>query len=75
MNHNYGEVFDIACSKYPHYLDTVIDGLEVIKVGKEKWNEEDESKFVSVHSNFPIQNKEVSLGYTALEDDLFVPKG
>ena len=40
---HYGEFFDTAYSKYPHHLDTVIDGLKVIKVGEDEW-EKDEYK-------------------------------
>ena len=49
-------------------MDTVVNGLEVINIGKNQWEEEEkyEHEFVSVHP---------TSGFTALDDDLFVPKG
>ena len=66
--------FDKSCFEYDHCLDTVLDGLEVIKIGEDKYpKREDEDGFVSIHNSEAPNN--FLGGYTALEDDLFVPKG
>ena len=62
--------------KYPHYLDTVIHGLEVIKVGDNTEMDKDierRNDFISVFSG-PLKDKCV-YGYTSLDDDLLVPRG
>ena len=51
---NFSIIFYKCCKLYPHYLDTVLDGLEIIKTGK---------------------NMEDINGYTAVDTDLFLPKG
>ena len=51
LEHNYSASFDCACNTHPHYLDTVIHGLEIIKVGETIEEEEDKNKFISVFSS------------------------
>ena len=34
MKRGNSDIFDHSCNLYPHYLDTVLDGLQFIKVGK-----------------------------------------
>ena len=60
LEHDYSHFFDASCNRYDYYLGTVLDGLEVIKVGED----------ASSHPTIDIPG-----GYTALEDDLFVPNG
>ena len=58
--------------------------MEVIKVGENRWEEDEyESKFVSVFSqnNKPwlekkiiYDNDDLNCAFTALDDDLFVPR-
>ena len=43
MDHDYSELFDHACNHYSHYLDTVIHGLEVLKVCEYPKMEEEEN--------------------------------
>ena len=58
LEHSYSDVFNKCCDAYPHYLDAVMDGLEVFQVGE---------------ITNKIGNK---IGcYTAVDDDLFLPKG
>ena len=65
-------VFNDACNKYPHYLDTVIYGMEVIQMVEDKEKDDSgyENKFVSLVSP---SNK--LCAFTSLDDDLFVPRG
>lgn len=75
LEQNYSQFFDTSCSKYPHYLDTVLDGLEVIKVEYDEWEKgEYKANFVSFYSSSTQSAINVSCIYTALEEDLFVPK-
>ena len=59
MEHDYSHFFDASCNRYDHYLDTILDKLEIIKVGED----------ASSHPTVDIPG-----GYNALENDLFVPK-
>ena len=64
LEHDYSNLFARNDLKYPHYFDTVKNGIEVVKVGDETWSgEEYEHSFVSDHT---IGNAN---GYTALDND------
>ena len=69
MDHDYSGFFDHACNHYSHYLDTVIDGLEVLKVG-EKPKTKDDGNIISV-----FKKPSMIHSFTALYFDLFRPRG
>ena len=75
LEQDYSNHFDRCCNHYPHYLDTVLDGLEVIKV-KDKRREEIYLPILSTGGvyNDATVNPEI-FAYTALDDDLFLPRG
>ena len=76
LEHDYSHFFDASCNKYDHQLDTVLDGLNIIKLGEDEWaKKEYEDKFVSTHASPSHLTIDIPGGYTALEFDLFVPKG
>ncbi len=71
LEHDYSNMFATNYLRYPHYFDTVKNGIEVARIGNDVWSgEEHEHLFVSDHTIINKLN-----GYTALDDDLFVPKG
>ena len=67
LDHNYSNIFDQSCNQHSHYLDTMIRGLDVIKVGENTETEEDDNNIISV---FKKNNK-----FTALDGDLFGSRG
>ena len=85
LEHDSSAFFQYICDKYPHYLDIVMHGMEVIKVGENRWDEDEyESKCVSVFSqnnkpwlenNIIYDDNDFNYAFTALDDDLFVPQG
>ena len=77
MERGCSDTFDHYCNLYTHYLDTVLDGLEVIKVGEEN---QDKGDYISIfHSSGGIYSDGIitpdTCAYTSLENDLFLPRG
>ena len=71
LEHDHSAFFNNACNKYPHYLDTAIHGMEVIKMGEDKKNYDDEygNKLVTL-----LNPSNKLCAFTALDNDLFVPR-
>ena len=65
LEQNCSESFDTACSKYSHYLDTVMDRLKFIKVGADKWEKEEYEKKLFL-STLNLQNQLILLSVAIL---------
>ena len=73
LEHNYSKFFDHACNTYSHYLDTVIHGLEVIKVGEIPETEEDDNTDNDIISVF--KKPWLKCAFIALDDDFLDQMG
>ena len=45
LESTYSGIFDYSCNQYTHYLDTVLNGLEGIRVGEK---EKDNNDYISI---------------------------
>ena len=74
LENDFSIFFDKCFKLYPHYLDTVLDGLEIIKTGQ---NKEDINGIIDINDGFTSINDGFTdmNGYTAVDTDLFLPKG
>ena len=86
LERDFSTFFDKCCTLYPHYLDTVLYGVEIIKAGQNLGDINDRlggtnNGLPDIDADgLPIVDTDNGLtdlnnGFTAVDTDLFLPKG